>query len=145
MESVVAKSAPTSTAAPRAKSTPFGLLRKIWPFAVSRPKISDGLLPRTRFSAIAEELGWLKFTQAPEPIEKLCQLRIAEFELCVICRFDPELEMLAEPAVTVAPVGSVLGATSAYAGLRKLHGSKAAPTARAITRSWARNRRSLPA
>jgi len=48
--------------------------------------------------------------------------------------FDPEPEMLAEPAVTVPPVGSVLGATSACAGLRKLHGSKAAPTVKAIVR-----------
>ena len=139
----MAKSAPTSTAAPGAKRTPFGLLRKIWPLAVRRPKISDGLLPRTRFSAIAEELGWLKFTQAPEPIEKLCQLRIAELEPCVICMFDPDVEMFAEPAVTVPPVGSVLGATSAYAGLMKLHGSKA--TAKAITRGWVRNPRSVPA
>jgi hypothetical protein len=47
--------------------------------------------------------------------------------------FEPELEMLAEPAATVPPVGSVLGATSAYAELR-LHGSKAALTAKATAR-----------
>jgi hypothetical protein len=59
--------------------------------------------------------------------------------------FEPELEILAEPAATVPPVGSVLGATSAYARLRKVHGSKAAPTARAMTRGCVRGCRPLRA
>ena len=92
---------------------PFGLVKKICPFAVRWPKISDGLLPVTRLSAIAEELGWLKLTQALEPIEKLCQLRIAELVLCVTCMFDPEVEMLAAPAATDPPVGSMFAAGSA--------------------------------
>src|SRR5438128_12514121 len=113
MESVVAKRPPTSTEALGAKSTPFGLVRKTWPLAVMRPKISDGLLPVTRLSAMAEELGWLKLTQALEPIEKLCQLRIAELVLCVTCMFDPEVEMVAAPAATDPPVGSMFAAGSA--------------------------------
>src|SRR5438093_2377208 len=106
MESVVAKRPPTSTAALGAKSTPFGLLRNTWPLAVRRPKISDGLLPRTRLSAIAEELGWLKFTQAFEPIEKLFHSRIAfwlAWSTCIL--FAPGREMVALPAVTWPPVG----------------------------------------
>src|SRR5690348_11913371 len=64
---------------------------------------------------MAEELGWLKLTQALEPIENVCQFRIAWLELCVICMFDPEVEMLAAPAATVPPVGSVVVAVWAYA------------------------------
>src|SRR2546421_10228618 len=72
--SVVAKSAPTSTLALGANRTPFGLLRKTWPLAVMRPKMSDGLLPRTRLTVSEEALGWLKFTHALEPMVKLFQL-----------------------------------------------------------------------
>src|SRR5882762_11915001 len=85
IERVVAKRLPTSTEALRAKRMPFGLLKKTEPLAVRRPKISDGLLPVTRFSAIAEELGWLKLTHALEPTEKLSQLRIALFVDWSIC------------------------------------------------------------
>src|SRR6266404_2643708 len=85
MERVVAKRPPTSTDALGANSTPFGLVRKTWPLAVRRPKISDGLFPRTRLSAIAEELGWAKLTQAPEPIEKVSHCRIAFCEYWSIC------------------------------------------------------------
>src|ERR1043166_7152447 len=116
MESVVAKSPPTSTEALGPKSTPFGLVRKTWPLALSRPKISLGLLPSTRLSAIADELGWVKLTAALEPIEKLCQLRMAEFVLCVICMFGPEVEMFALPAATLPPLGSVVGVVCANAG-----------------------------
>src|SRR5580765_6469699 len=77
IDRVVANRLPTSTEALRPKRMPFGLLKKIEPLAVSRPKISDGLLPVTRLRATAEELGWLKVTQALEPIEKVPQLRIA--------------------------------------------------------------------
>jgi hypothetical protein len=66
---------------------------------------------------MADELGWMKFTQAFEPMEKLCQLRMAEFELWLISMFEPDREMLALPATTVPPVGSVLAVTSALAGL----------------------------
>ena len=82
---MVAKSAPTSTLALGAKRTPLGLLRNTWPLAVMRPKISDGLLPSTRLTVIEEALGWLKFTHAPEPIEKLAQLIVPLSVLWVIC------------------------------------------------------------
>jgi hypothetical protein len=66
---------------------------------------------------MADELGWMKFTQAFEPMEKLCQLRIAALELCVISMFEPEREIVALPATTVPPVGRVFAATSALARL----------------------------
>src|SRR5258708_30152936 len=107
MERVVAKRPPTSTDALGANSTQFGLVRKAWPLAVRRPKISDGLFPRTRLSAIAEELGWAKFTQAPEPIEKVAHCRIAFCEYCSICSLFPLAELAALPAVTLPPGGRV--------------------------------------
>jgi hypothetical protein len=67
-------------------------------------------------------------------MEKLCQFRIAELVLCVICMFEPELEMLAVPAATLPPVGNVFAVTSARAGVRKLHGNRALPTANARAR-----------
>src|SRR5204862_1460504 len=73
-------------------------------------------------------------------MEKLCQLMIAEFEPCVICMFEPELEMFAVPAVTLPPVGSVVGAMSASAGV-KVQGSSAVPTAYASARGFVRSTR----
>src|SRR5436190_11023954 len=108
MDSVVANSPPTSTDAPGANSTPPGLVRNTWPLAVRRPKISDGLVPMTRFSATAEELGWLKFTHALEPMEKVSQFRIAFCVYWSICSLLVPDEMVALPDVTVPPVGSVL-------------------------------------
>src|SRR2546421_5116397 len=141
MERVVAKRPPTSTAALGAKSTPFGLVRKTWPLAVRRPKISDGLLPRTRLSAIAEELGWLKLTQAPEPMENVSHCRIAfcvDWSICSLLALD---EMVALPEVTLPPVGSVLAVVCARAGLRNVHGKSAAPTAKASVRGFVRRTR----
>src|SRR5512146_1135271 len=86
MVSVVAKSAPTSTLALGAKRTPFGLLRKICPLALRRPKISDGLLPRTRLTVREEALGWMKLTEALEPMENVLQLIVPLSVLCVTCR-----------------------------------------------------------
>src|SRR5258706_2033519 len=114
MERVVAKRPPTSTDALGANSTPFGLVRKTWPFAVRRPKISDGLLPRTRLSAIAEELGWLKLTQALEPMEKVSHCRIAfcvDWSICSLFALD---EIVALPAVTLPPVGSAFTLVCAW-------------------------------
>ena len=79
---------------------------------------------------MAEALGWLKLTAALEPIEKLCQFRMAEFELCVICMFEPELEIVALPAATLPPVGSVFGVVCAMAVCAI--GMSAAVTASAI-------------
>src|SRR5258706_9054557 len=130
MERVVANRPPTSTAALGAKSTPFGLVRKTWPLAVRRPKISEGLLPITRLSAIAEELGWLKLTQAPEPIEKLSHCRIAfcvDWSICILLPLD---EMVALPAVTLPPAGSVFADVCALASCGA-NGRNTAATAKA--------------
>src|SRR2546428_7834700 len=141
MERVVAKRPPTSTEALGAKSTPFGLVRKTWPLAVMRPKISDGLVPITRFSAMADELGWLKLTQALEPIEKLSHCRIALLVDWSICSLLGLYESVAAPAVTWPPVGSALALVCASAGLKKAHGNNAAPTAKASARGCVRSTR----
>src|SRR5947207_1401787 len=103
IESEVARIAPTSTLAPGANSTPLVLTRNTCPLEVRRPKISDGLMPRTRLSAIADELGWLKLTQAPEPIENVCQLRIALLVLWSTCSLLPVVVMVALPETTWPP------------------------------------------
>src|SRR5688572_2817876 len=107
MESVLATRPPVETLAPGAKRMPLGLTRNTWPFALRPPKICDGLLPSTRFSATEETEGCWKLTCAPAPIEKLCQLRIALSEPWWICMFPGEEEMVACPATTSPPVGSV--------------------------------------
>src|SRR5678815_3689766 len=131
MESVVANRPPTSTDAPGANSTPLGLVRNTWPLAVRRPKISDGLFPSTRLRATADELGWLKLTHALEPIEKLCQFRIAFCDVWSICSLLVLDEMLALPAATLPPVGSVLAVVWANALCSRVQGRSAAPTAKA--------------
>src|SRR5260221_13069298 len=117
MEGVVAKGPASSTDALGANRTPFGLERKTWPLAVRRPKISDGLFPRTRLSAIAEELGWAKFTQAPQPIEKVSHCRIAFWEYWSIGSLLPLAGIAPLPAVTLPPVGSVFAVVCARTGL----------------------------
>src|SRR5207244_3981189 len=141
MERVVAKRPPTSTEALGAKSTPFGLVRKTWPLAVRRPKISERLLPTTRLRAIAEELGWVKLTQAFEPIEKLSHCRIAFCEYWSICSLFALDEIAALPAVTLPPVGSVFAVVCARTGLRNVQGKSAAPTAKASDRGRVRSTR----
>ena len=49
---VDATSPPAFIDAPGAKITPAGLIRKSCPLAESDPKISEGLLPRTRLSRV---------------------------------------------------------------------------------------------
>src|SRR5438045_5111114 len=120
MESVVAKSPPTSTEALGANSTPFGLVRKTWPLEVRRPKISDGLVPVTRFSATEEALGWLKLTQALEPIEKLSHCRIALLVPWSTCSLFGLYVSVALPAVTRPPVGSAVAEVCASTGLMKV-------------------------
>src|SRR3989442_7749998 len=112
MERVVAKRPPTSTEALGAKMTPFGLVRKTWPLAVMRPKISDGLVPVTRFSAMAEELGWLKLTQALAPIENVSHCKIAFCENWSICSLFALDEIAALPAATLPTVRSALSVVS---------------------------------
>src|SRR5713226_8227125 len=138
MVSEVANSDPTSTLAPGANSTPLGLERNTCPFALSRPKISEGLLPSTLLRATEEALGWLKLTQAFEPIENVCQLRIALLVAWSICIFDPTVEIVAVPEVTWPPVGSWLGAGSAAAGWIHAQGMSAALTASAAARGRVR-------
>jgi hypothetical protein len=59
--------------------------------------------------------------------------------------FDPEVEMLAVPAATVPPLGSVFAAICAYAGLRSVHGTSATPTAKASERGCVRRTRRVRA
>ena len=90
----------------RPKRTPLGLTRNTCPLAERRPKISEGLLPRTRLSAMAEALGCAKLTASVLPIEKLCQLRMAFWVAWLICRLEAVgCEMVAWPAATSPPVG----------------------------------------
>src|SRR5690349_153006 len=112
MDSVVATSEPTSTLAPGANSTPFGLVRNTWPFAVRRPKISDGTPPTTRLSATEEAPGWLKFTCAPTPMENESQLMMARWLDWSICMTPaPGVEIVAVPDMTLPPVGRSVAAT----------------------------------
>ena len=97
---VLATRPPTSTREPGPNSTPDGLIRNTWPFAVSRPWISEGSLPTTRFSATAPAPGWTKFTAAPEPMLKLCQFRIARSLACWMVVVVPAVETAAWPAIT---------------------------------------------
>jgi hypothetical protein len=50
MSEVVAIRLPTFTCAPPPKTTPFGLISRIWPFASSRPRMSEACSPVTRLS-----------------------------------------------------------------------------------------------
>jgi len=108
---------PTSTCEPRPNSTPFGLTRNSCPFDDKRPKISEALLPSTRLSAIDEAFGCWNTTEFPAPMEKVCQLRIAFWEVWLTCSEEAfGAVIVAVPAATWPPVGS----TCANAGVATL-------------------------
>src|SRR4051812_11678924 len=67
----------------------------------------DLVLPVTRFSIVEVDVGWSISTLAPAPIEKLCQLTMAELVDCLMdsCEADG-LEMVTPPDATLPPVGS---------------------------------------
>ena len=75
---VEAISPATLTTAVAPNMTPFGFRIITLPLAPSTPLIALAPPPRpTRLTAIAEELGWVKLTEAPWPILKLVQSMIA--------------------------------------------------------------------
>src|SRR5690349_13901218 len=95
---------------------PFGLTRKIWPFADSEPKMLEASLPTTRLSAIEEAPGWRKTTELPAPIEKLCQSMMARaLDWSITWRPADGWEIVAEPEVTVPPVGRACCASAGSA------------------------------
>ena len=107
MSSVDASRPPTLTCDPGANSTPFGLIRNTWPLEVRLPKIADASIPSTRFRATERLFGWTKTTLPPWPMEKVCQL-IATFWVDWLIVIVPGLvAIVAPPAVTDPPVGSV--------------------------------------
>ena len=69
---------PTLTDAPLPNRMPFGLIRNTLPFALRLPRMLDGSLPMTRFSATELLFGCTNCTLSPAAILKLCQL-IATF------------------------------------------------------------------
>ena len=107
---------PADTLAVAPNRMPFGLTRKIWPLEVNEPKISEALLPSTRFSATAEAEGCWNTTELPAPIEKLCQFRIAFCEpWFTSSELAAGLEIVADPAATWPPVGRAWACTGANA------------------------------
>src|SRR5450830_33691 len=64
--------------------------------------------PSTRFSAIAELLGWTKLTVSLAPILKLFQLTARFWVDWLTFKVLPAWPMVAWPAVTWPPVGSAL-------------------------------------
>ncbi len=100
---------PTLISEPCPNKTPDGLSRKIVPFAVSLPKISEGPLAAfILFIATELELGCKKLTCSFELILKLCQFNTALLEFWLICILLGPVVMLAEPSVTTPPRGNPL-------------------------------------
>src|SRR5271170_5661964 len=99
---VVASRVAVSTRLPTPNRIPFGLISTMWPLAESSPRITDGSTPVTRLSMIAALDGCWKTVRSPTPIEKLCQLMIALFEVCLIVTWLGELwTIVALPPTTV--------------------------------------------
>ena len=90
---------------------PFALTRNTFPFADRLPRITEGSVPSTRFSATELLVGWSKTTLLPLPIEKDCQLIAARSLVCVTVSDLVPVAMLAWPATTSPPVGSVCAST----------------------------------
>ena len=102
---VVASSPPTLTRAPAPNSTPLPLTRKTWPLAVSRPRMVEGVSPRTRFSTAALAPGWRKRTSSRAPMSKLRQSMTARGEVCTMLVTSPLRATKALPAFTASPAG----------------------------------------
>ena len=107
MLSVEATRLPTFTWLVGENSTPFGLIRKIWPLAVIAPWMTDTSEPSTRLSATALAPGWTKFTVLPLPTEKPCQSIASLFEAWLMVMALPLWLMLPLPATMLPPVGRV--------------------------------------
>ena len=106
MSWVVATSAATSTCALRPKTMPLGLTIQTCPLALRRPRISDGLPPTTRFSAIDPADGCWKRVCSRSPTLKSFHSMIA---LSVVWRMSrvpgAGCVMVALPPTTCPPCG----------------------------------------
>ena len=90
---------------PEPMTIPLGLTSNTFPLELMIPLIAEGFAEMTRFN-IAEFIpGWLKFTELPEPTEKLFQLMIVRSERLFTFKLFPLTWMLAVPATTLAPFG----------------------------------------
>jgi len=65
----------------------------------------EGFTSPMKFQVNEEAEGWLKFTVSAEPTLKVCQLMNAFAEDWLMFKVEPELLIVAEPCVTVPPVG----------------------------------------
>src|SRR5258706_10725085 len=93
------------------KTMPFGLTRKTWPLDCNNPLIDDETPPVTRLSVAEAALGWTIFVISPAPMLNEFQLITVPDVLVVTFSVEPELEIVAEPLVTVPPVGFAAAAT----------------------------------
>ena len=91
---------PTFTVEPAPKTTPLGLIRITCPLADNLPRITLGLAAMTRLRAMDPASGWLKTTDSPAPMSKLCQVNTAFGVDCWIVIAVSVCEMRALPTVT---------------------------------------------
>jgi hypothetical protein len=125
MSWVVARKPAVLMTAPLPISTPFGLIRKTRPLALSVPKICDGFgSPMTRLSTVEVEFGWMNRVVSPEPMLNDCQLMTAFWVLWVTVTVEvPVPSIEAEPPTTCPPCGL------AKAGAARTAGSQSRPAA----------------
>src|SRR5580698_3869190 len=86
------------------------------PLASIRPAICDGLPLITRFSATADDDGWMKSTVCCDPTLKLCQLIAVCWLDCLIVVVLALVAIEELPAVTMPPLGRAFAAGCARAG-----------------------------
>ncbi len=107
MLKVVARSPATSTLAVEPKTMPWGLTRKIRPFAERAPRIVEGSIPVTRLSATEDAPGWMNLTSSLALMLNWFQLMMAlPVAWLMIIVLAAGVVMAAEPPATVPPWGS---------------------------------------
>ena len=109
---VVATMPPTSTLALAPNSTPDGFVRNTLPLEVRLPKMSEGSVVTTRFSATELLLGWANLTAASVPMLKVFQLTTRSCVAWVTSMLEPLWVMVAVPAPTLPPPGSALASSA---------------------------------
>src|SRR5436853_1542050 len=83
---------------------PFGLTRNTRPLLSSAPRIDELPEPATRLRTAEEALACTKCVLSPPAMLNDCQ-RMMLFALFVTVSEPPDVEKVAEPFVTVGPVG----------------------------------------
>ena len=78
------------------------------PLETIRPAICDGSEPTTRFSVVPWAFGSMNRTVWAEPTLKLCQSMAARWVVWLIVVCVAELEIVADPATTVARLRATL-------------------------------------